>query len=1358
MATGVQIGLQASLVGLVSSFETHLQSFWLAAHALTLLLVLMEASVSYLEQSRSLQPSIVLQLVFLLSSCVDVILLRSIWPYRSNTLQHAYWSVHVAVLVLKVLALLLETFVKGALDPACRRQRSPEDFSGLFGLATFAWLNPLLFTGYKKCLVASDLYPLPSPLTADRLLPRNSAASQKWSTTIMASSLPAQAIVTMIPRALVSAFSFAQVFLLQAVLRHLQHMDEQTSSSVSHLLVLATFLVYAGMALSSAWYWRANEKMLLMGRSLLMGILYSQTMMGSVANTTDTEVVTLVGTELERIRQGFERLHDLWCCPIEVTVAVWLLFRQLGPSAVAPIAAVVFVALCTAAIGKAIPKSQRAWLTARQERVSFTAEAVKSLEALQIANLPRAVQTLLRNMRNRDISMGQRFRLQQLSIIILAYVPTHVSPVLAFAFTTATIDVTTLFSSIALIMLLSKPLETLIQTFPPFLTSLACFGRIRKYLSKGRRENTRPMQVAARDHSRAGIAIEMNGCSFGWSPERPVLRDVNALIPIHSFTVVSGPTGSGKSTLCKALIGEVPIASGYLQLLGTTSDPVGFCDQQPFLLNTTIQRNITGLLPFDRQTYQKVLEVVMLVDDLQQMECGDHTEVGSHGSNLSGGQKQRIALARALYARPSLYVLDDVFIGLDATMAQRIFDNALGPMGWIKSHGGTVIFASNDLNIESADYNMILDCNGGCRIEEHCRFDYETTPTKGGPVESISVATARATALLANAEDHSTCSNTESFTEASHEGDIEKASPTVFANADGALDETTVQFESNSRHYKYYLKASGGMAFLLFACLASFYAFFFNMSTVWISFWTSDRFHQPRSVYLGAYGLLQALTLIFQYASMSILFLFNIRTSGRIIHSDALEALAKAPLRLRASMDHGKMTALFSQDINLIDGELPAGVLNTVISSCIAVGLLAVLALSSPYILVTVPFLIVVLLIIQRLYLRTARRLRILELETKEPIYAHFLEALRGCVYVRAFCWEQHLVRTNNILIDTSARAAYLLQMVRHWLEFVLDMMITALATLLVALAFHLHSNAAVSGASLISVLGMAQVLNTVILLDSAWPARASIVIEGINASYPGRETNSATAPPALRNFSLNVDPACKVAIVGRSGSGKSSIMRLLLRILDQESGSIHIGDVPLNEIDPELLRERIIALPQETVLLPGASIKLNMDPYNESAHEECLEVLRLVGLSRLVPEDGTDLDAILSSESLSQGEFQLFSLARCVLRRRQRRRHTAAAPSSAVPETMAEQGEAAEKGQEGGILLLDELCSAVDQKTYQDMWKIVWDEFHNYTVLAIVHRLEETDLERFDRVLFMNHGVVERFGRPQSMVGSELW
>ncbi|KAH8691059.1 P-loop containing nucleoside triphosphate hydrolase protein [Phaeosphaeriaceae sp. PMI808] len=1168
----------------------------------------------------------------------------------------------------------------------------------------------------------------------------------------MASSLPAQAIVTMIPRALVSAFSFAQVFLLQAVLRHLQHMDEQTSSSVSHVLVLATFLVYAGMALSTAWYWRANEKTLLMGRSLLMGILYSQTMMGSVANTTDTEVVTLVGTELERIRQGFERLHDLWCCPIEATVAVWLLFRQLGPSAMAPIAAVVFVALCTAAIGKAIPKSQRAWLTARQERVSFTADAVKNLEALQIANLPQAVKTLLRNMRNRDISMGQRFRLQQLSIIILAYVPTHVSPVLAFAFTNATIKVTTLFPSIALIMLLSKPLETLIQTFPPFLTSLACFGRIRKYLSKGRCENTRPMQVAARDHSRAGIAIEMNGCNFGWSPERPVLRDVNALIPIHSFTVVSGPTGSGKSTLCKALIGEVPITNGHLQLLGTTSDPIGFCDQQPFLLNTTIQRNITGLLPFDRQTYQNVLEVVMLVDDLQQMECGDHTEVGSHGSNLSGGQKQRIALARALYARPSLYVLDDVFTGLDATMAQRIFDNALGPMGWIKSHGGTVIFASNDSNIESADYNIILDCNGRCRIEERCGFDYETTPTKG------------ATALLANAGDHSTCSSTESFTEASHEGDIEKASPTVFANADGTLDETTVQFESNSRHYKYYLKASGRMAFLLFTCLSSFHAFFFNMSTVWISFWTSDRFHQPRSVYLGAYGLLQALTLIFQYASMSILFLFNIRTSGRIIHSDALEALAKAPLRLRASMDHGKMTALFSQDINLIDGELPAGVLNTVMSSCIAIGLLAVLALSSPYILITVPVLIAMLLIIQRLYLRTARRLRILELETKEPIYAHFLEALRGCVYVRAFCWEQHLVRTNNILIDTSARAAYLLQMVRHWLEFVLDMMITALATLLVALAFHLHSNAAVSGASLISVLGMAQVLNTVvsfgsrveismgavarlrnfassaksrtcpkILLDSAWPARASIVIKGINASYPGRETNSATAPPALRNFSLNVDPTCKVAIVGRSGSGKSSIMRLLLRILDQESGSIHIGDVPLNEVDPEFLRERIIALPQETVLLPGASIKLNIDPYNGSAHEECLEVLRLVGLSRLVSEGGTDLDAILSSESLSQGEFQLFSLARCVLRRRQRRRHTAA-PSFAMPETMAEQGEAAEKGQEGGILLLDELCSA-------DIWKIVWDEFHNYTVLAIVHRLEEIDLERFDRVLFMNHG-----------------
>lgn len=238
----------------------------------------------------------------------------------------------------------------------------------------------------------------------------------------------------------------------------------------------------------------------------------------------------------------------------------------------------------------------------------------------------------------------------------------------------------------------------------------------------------------------------------------------------------------------------------------------------------------------------------------------------------------------------------------------------------------------------------------------------------------------------------------------------------------------------------------------------------------------------------------------------------------------------------------------------------------------------------------------------------------------------------------------------------------------------------------------------------------------------------------------------------ALKNLNLDIPPGQKVAICGRSGSGKSSIISLLLRLLDplpSSADSISIDDTPLSLVDRTTLRERILTIPQEVVFLPdGTSFQMNLDPFGLSTEEDCWDVLDSVGLRNLVEEHGA-LAAGMTVDVLSQGQKQLFSLARAILRHKVRRRHLE-----------NDYGEAG-AGQRG-ILLLDEFSSGVDYDTDRAMQKIIREEFEAYTVVMVSHRLEM--VMNFDTVLMMDAGRIVEKGQPSTLIemeGSrfrELW
>ena len=349
--------------------------------------------------------------------------------------------------------------------------------------------------------------------------------------------------------------------------------------------------------------------------------------------------------------------------------------------------------------------------------------------------------------------------------------------------------------------------------------------------------------------------------------------------------------------------------------------------------------------------------------------------------------------------------------------------------------------------------------------------------------------------------------------------------------------------------------------------------------------------------------------------------------------------------------------------------------------------------------------------------------------------------------------------------------------MIQEWLILVLNLVVTVMAVVLTTLAVRLHSNSGFAGASLYSLISFGENLSGIVMFytkletsigavarlknfsdkvqpedrdgedivpPEQWPQQGVVELNGVSASYTSsREEDQTDETPnlALCDIRLTIRGGEKVAVCGRTGSGKSSFIALLLKLLDphpESRDNTLIDKMSLHRIDRRTLRERIIAVPQETVFLPdGSTFRENLDPLDVSTREECDAVLAALKLSNFVQERG-GLDASMSAGTFSAGQRQLMSLGRALLRRYVRSRKLGVGSG----------------GSDRGILLLDEVSSSVDQDTERLMQEIIRAEFQDFTVIAVSHRLDM--IMEFDTVVVMDTGEIVEVGNPRTLAAEE--
>ena len=475
------------------------------------------------------------------------------------------------------------------------------------------------------------------------------------------------------------------------------------------------------------------------------------------------------------------------------------------------------------------------------------------------------------------------------------------------------LDPTRAFTTISLVSLLAGPVGDLIHAVPMFQTALASVDRIQAYLkleevrtpaastqaecSSAQRahsastENDNAIELKAvstvsgnrSTPSKIRPDIELTHVSVKLGMEQKVvLCDISVRVPGSSLTLVLGPVGCGKTTLLRALIGDVPI-SGSAQR-GARSEASAYCAQTPWLPSGTMDSLIVGPNLFDELWLSTVIEACALDIDLANFCDGLQTVIGSNGVSLSGGQRQRLALARALYTRQSPLVLDDALSGLDANTSSHIFSKVFGPYGLCKKHNITAVLVTNDAkHLSQADHIVLLGI-GGQLVEQ------------GGP-ERLTRVKGHAQAIAANSGE--TSGRQTGTATALH------LRPKAAASAAKDIEHDLARRTGDIAVYWYYLRSIGWLygTVLLVTTLTS--AFGVKFGDVWVRWWSEDNFDLSLGLWIGIYVVLACIALASDGTQIWAFLVWTVPKSSGRLHELLLNAVMRAPYQFFAKTDPG---------------------------------------------------------------------------------------------------------------------------------------------------------------------------------------------------------------------------------------------------------------------------------------------------------------------------------------------------------------------------------------------------------------------------------------------------------------------
>ncbi|RAH78396.1 multidrug resistance protein MDR [Aspergillus japonicus CBS 114.51] len=1335
-----QSGLYWAKLGLGQAFgatQLALLIVWLLPHAPRTQASLPAAALSFAaslgllllshwEHLFCIHPSHILNLALSVSLFLDAVRARSLWLAFNTTIAGLY-SASIAI---KVVWFYLESHSKRGLLKNTQVQYGNEEVTGLYSRVFFWWANPYLFLGFKSLFSIDDLPHLDQSLSAhvlhERLRDSWNRASKSSHNALAYCSMytfKSSIVCSFMERIAVIGLSYSQPFLITALTDYVE--ETKPDRNKGYGLIGAFGLVFLLKGIFNCLYQHHNYRLMTKVRGALVSLIYQKTLTLQFDENSDSTALTLMSNDIDNIAFGLQNMHEVWASPVETGIALYLLQRKVSWVAAVPAFISLVAMSSTHLLSSSMPSRQKAWMQAVQQRVAFASSYLNSFAAIKMLNLHSRLGLIMQQLRIDELNRGTKFRHVMVKMNLLGGAIENLSPVLTLSIYAAIalhtgrvpLDMAATFTTLSIISLWSTPLSNLVYSGPRVAGALESTQRIQAYLTADTNLNVVMTETAGTIElfpstskvETIGVStadlVHASDADFGWtSTSDPTLSNVNIKIPPSSLTMVAGPVGSGKSTLLKACLGEVPCLKGSIHI---NVSNVAYCGTKAWIRNRSIRDNICHPLPYEEEWYRTVLHATALDHDIDTLPEKDLTVIGSNGISMSGGQRQRVAIARAVYARTKLAIFDDALSALDATTAAQVFARVFDSQGILRRNGAAVILATHEWShLAHADHVIHMDQG---RIVEQ------------GPPEALRIL-----------RDHFVQEDIRDRSLQQRNSDIEPQKPQP--GNPSKSDEDLARHKGNLHDYAYYFRTSGGWSMVLYAGALVVGLFSAQFTSLWVQWWAETSEMNPfaqLAQYIGVYTLLAV--------AAAALWAYCIR-----LHEHLVTKVKDAPLYWHTSTDTGVILNRSSQDMTMIDRSLPADFSKTSNYLVQCVISVASICVGAKYMATLIPITVFVIYWIQKFYLRSSRQLCHLELEAKSPLYTQFTETLSGLITIRAFGWRDSLQAEHRDLLQDSQRPYYFLFVIQRWLTLVLDLLVAALAVMLAVFAVFVP-NIGPIGVSLISLITfneqLAELINCWTSLDTSigainriqnfgkvptenlpqetqtppltWPSEGSIVFQNATMAY------APTASPILRNIALSIPAGSKLGICGRTGSGKSSLVLALLRMIEIQSGDISIDGVSLQSCPRDSIRSKITVIPQEPVLFPG-TIRENITTFQTMDDDRVLRASEKVQLREYVATHG-GLDKGIEDLPLSAGQKQLLCLARAIVSKQK-------------------------------ILLLDEVTSHVDDETDRVMQRVAQEEFRGCTVVAVAHRVHI--LVDYDRIAVLEDGRVVEYDAPAALLG----
>ena len=816
------------------------------------------------------------------------------------------------------------------------------------------------------------------------------------------------------------------------------------------------------------------------------------------------------------------------------------------------------------------------------------------------------------------------------------------------------------------------------------------------------------------------------------------LNNINLTVKEGEFICIIGEVGSGKSSLIQAILNNMILLQNKDTKI-IVNGKISYVGQEAWIQNNTVQNNILFYQPYNAEKYQKILNLCELNQDLNSLTGGDLTEIGEKGVNLSGGQKARISLARAMYCDNDIYILDDPISALDAHVGKNIMHNCI--IDYLK--GKTRILVTHALQYTSFADRIYYMKNGEIKWEGVYK-ELTNQEFYSEFIEKINSKINEEKDLLIIEKNPKKTNSKANANLSLNKGIIQRITK----------DEGKEIGKINKKVFISYFSYIGGLKFctVLLLTLLSWQGLRI-ISDLWLGYWSEHQGERSNTFFFIIYGLTAMGGSLFNYLRTRVITSGSINCSTKL-HNQMITSLIKAPINLfHDTVPKGQIFNRLSKDLPTVDTYTMYWFMTLTAFGSSFLGAVFVCSLYEKECLFILPLFIVLCWFLYRFYINCSRELNRIEGVLNSPILNLVNETIPGTTTIRAYNLQTKYIEIFQNKVDEHYKLLYYINGTGQWYLLCLNLLSMVFLTYMVIMTL-MHKNkftpriiGIILTYSLVLQEDMIEFLssfsnfeNTMTKMERSlsytkiiseksqsltsdlalkdWPSKGEILFENFNVKYRN------DTEMVLKNINFHLKPGEHLGIVGRTGSGKTTISLCLFRIMEAYSGKIYIDGVDISKVGLKKLRESITIIPQDSTLMNG-TLRYNIDPIKTYSDKEIIYVMKKIGFDYIINQnkDGLDQNISENGSNLSMGEKQLICITRAILRKSK-------------------------------IIVLDEATASIDYKTEEIIQNALNEILSTSTMISIAHRIKT--VMNANKILVLENGEIIEFDTPKNLLNNK--